>query len=43
MLGGNGLWPMTLILDENGVIIEHIIGSVTFEELDKIVSTIINN
>lgn len=34
-LGGNGSYPMTVMLDENGVIIHSVIGSVTEDELNS--------
>ncbi len=37
MLGGAGAYPITLILDENGVIIEKFMREVTYEELKAVV------
>lgn len=42
MLGGGMAWPHTVILDENGVIVEIIARSTTFEELKGIIDPLIN-
>lgn len=41
-LGGNGMYPRTLILDENGVVVAEYQGSVTYAMLEKDVKSILN-
>lgn len=41
MLGGNQAWPVTVVLDENGVIVSSIMGSTTYDELKSIIDNII--
>lgn len=42
-LGGeNNLYPMTLILDENGIIVSHYSGSLTYEELENDIKSLID-
>lgn len=43
MLGGNQAWPVTVVLDQNGVIVSSIMGSTTYEELKTIIDGIIAN
>lgn len=43
MLGGSQAWPVTVVLDENGVIVSSIMGSTTYDELKTIIDSIINN
>lgn len=43
MLGGSQAWPVTVILDENGVIVSSIMGSTTYAELKEIIDGIITN
>lgn len=40
-LGGSQAWPVTVILDENGVIVSSIMGSTTYDELKSIIDNII--
>ncbi len=40
-LGGGGAWPMTLVLDENDVVVAHYPGSITYEELKADVESIL--
>ncbi|MBQ7378041.1 MAG: 4Fe-4S binding protein [Clostridia bacterium] len=42
LLGGNYSWPMTLILDENNVIVAKYMGSVTYADLQKDVESILH-
>jgi hypothetical protein len=37
MLGGRGTYPYTLVLDENGIIVEVFFSSVTYEDLKTVV------
>ncbi len=37
MLGGTGSYPITLILDENGVVLESILSDVTYDELKSVI------
>lgn len=41
MLGGSQAWPVTVVLDENGVIVSSIMGSTTYDELKSIIDNII--
>ena len=41
MLGGSQAWPVTVVLDENGVIVSSIMGSTTYDELKSIIDEII--
>lgn len=41
MLGGRQSWPVTVILDQNGVIVRNITGSVTYEELKYIIDDMV--
>jgi hypothetical protein len=41
MLGGSQAWPVTVVLDENGVIVSSIMGSTTYEELKEIIDGIL--
>ena len=41
MLGGTQSWPVTLVLDENGVIVRYINGGTTFEELKEVIDQIL--
>ena len=43
MLGGSQSWPVTVVLDQDGVIVSSIIGSTTYGELKTIIDGIINN
>jgi len=36
-LGGRGTYPYTVVLDENGIIIEKILSALTYEDLERIV------
>ena len=41
MLGGSQAWPVTVVLDENGLIVSSIMGSTTYDELKSIIDNII--
>lgn len=41
LLGGSGAWPMTLVLDENDIVVAHYPGSITYEELKADVESIL--
>lgn len=41
MLGGSQAWPVTVVLDEDGVIVSSIMGSTTYEELKEIIDGIL--
>lgn len=41
-LGGRGAYPMTLVLDENGIITDVTVGSMTYEELKAAVEAAMN-
>jgi ferredoxin len=41
ILGGSQAWPVTVVLDENGVIVSSIMGSTTYDELKSIIDNII--
>ncbi|MBQ3589353.1 MAG: 4Fe-4S binding protein [Clostridia bacterium] len=41
-LGGTGSWPMTIVLDKNGVISDYIVGSLTHDELIASVNNALN-
>ena len=41
MLGGSQAWPVTVILDEEGVIVDTIYGSTTYDELKGIIDNIL--
>lgn len=43
MLGGSQAWPVTVVLDQDGVIVTSIMGSTTYDELKTIIDGIINN
>ncbi|MBQ4066049.1 MAG: 4Fe-4S binding protein [Clostridia bacterium] len=43
MLGGKGEYPRTLILDEDGVIVEIIVKALTYENLKETVDSILEN
>ena len=43
MLGGTQAWPVTIVLDEDGIIVSKIMGSTTYEKLKSIIDGIINN
>ncbi len=43
MLGGSQAWPVTVVLDEDGVIVSSIMGSTTYDELKTIIDRIIAN
>ena len=40
MLGGNQAWPVTVVLDRNGVIVTTLYGSTTYDELKQIIDNI---
>ena len=40
-LGGTSAWPITVILDEEGVIQYKVIGSTTFEEMSEVIDKIL--
>lgn len=40
MLGGSQAWPVTVVLDRNGVIVTTIYGSTTYDELKQIIESI---
>lgn len=42
MLGGSQAWPVTVILDQEGVIVSSIMGSTTYDELKTIIDGIVN-
>jgi hypothetical protein len=42
MMGGNQAWPITVILDEEGVIAGNILGSVSYEELKIVIDGILS-
>lgn len=42
MLGGSQAWPVTVVLDQDGVIVSSIMGSTTYEELKTIIDGIIS-
>lgn len=42
MLGGSQAWPVTVVLDQDGVIVESIMGSTTYDELKEIIDGIIS-
>lgn len=42
MLGGSQAWPVTVVLDKNGVIVSSIMGSTTYEELKEIIDGILS-
>ncbi len=41
-LGGTSAWPVTAILDEDGVIVYKVIGSTTFEEMQAVIDGLLN-
>jgi hypothetical protein len=41
MLGGSQAWPVTVVLDQEGVIVTSIMGSTTYEELKEIIDGIL--
>ena len=41
-LGGTDSWPMTLVLDRNGIIVAHFTGSISHEELEAAVLEAMN-
>lgn len=41
MLGGSQAWPVTVVLDKDGVIVSSIIGSTTYDELKTIIDGIL--
>ena len=41
MLGGSQAWPVTLVLDEDGIVVSSIMGSTTYDELKSIIDGII--
>ena len=41
MLGGSQAWPVTVVLDENGLIVSSVMGSTTYDELKSIIDNII--
>jgi thiol-disulfide isomerase/thioredoxin len=43
MLGGSQAWPVTVVLDENGIIVSNIMGSTTYEELKTIIDSALND
>lgn len=43
MLGGSQAWPVTVVLDEEGVIVSSIMGSTTYDELKSIIDGILEN
>lgn len=42
-VGGTGAWPVTLILDEEGVIQYKVIGSTTFDEMQTVIDELLND
>ena len=42
-LGGRGTYPYTVILDENGIIVEIFVSSVTYEDLNEVVQAHLSN
>ena len=42
-LGGRGAYPYTIVLDENGIIVEIFVSSVTYEDLKTVVESTLNN
>lgn len=36
-LGGSQAWPVTLVLDENGVVLDHITGATTYDHLKSVI------
>ena len=43
LCGGNGGYPYTVILDEQGVVLEHISNAITYEELRQIIDQALTN
>lgn len=43
MLGGSQAWPVTVVLDRNGVIVSSIMGSTTYDELKAIIDYILDH
>ena len=42
-LGGTSAWPVTVILDQDGVIVYKVIGSTTFEEMQSVIDGLLAN
>ena len=42
-LGGRGTYPYTVILDENGIIVEVFLKSLEYEDLEEVVERTLNN
>ena len=42
-LGGTTAWPVTVILDQNGVIQYKVIGSTTYEEMSQVIDNLLKN